>query len=77
MDNQRFHKKLATDEFRHLLPSLLPPIISINYIDFHNFLGKHALQTPVGKSCLTAPFLPQPLTSQNQPLTINLIETPG
>ena len=54
----------------------LQPIISINYTDFHSFLGKYALQISVGKSRLTAPFLPQPLTSQNQSLTIKLIETP-
>ena len=51
-------------------------IISINYTNFHNFLEKHAFQTPVGKSRLTGPFLSQPPTSQNQPLTMKLIETP-
>ena len=35
------------------------------------------LQTSVGKSCLTAHFLPQPPTSQNWPLTIKLIENPA
>ena len=75
--SQRFHWKPATGEFRRLFPRLLPPIISINYTDFHNFLRKHALQTLVGKRRLTAPFLPQPPTSQNQPHTINLIETPA
>ena len=64
------------DKFRRLLPKLLPPTVSINYTDFHNFLGKHALQTSVGKSRLTTPFLLQPSTSQNQPLTIKRIETP-
>ena len=69
--------KLARGFIRsRLLPRSLSPIISINYNDFHNFLGKHALQTPVGKSPLKAPSLPQPPTSQNQPLTIKLIETP-
>ena len=74
---QRFHKKRATGKFHQLLPKLLPPNISINYTNFHNFLGKLALQIPVGKSCLTAPFMPQPSTSQNQPLTIRIIETPA
>ena len=59
-----------------LLLCLLPPIISINYNNFHNFLGNHALQTSVGKVASRL-FLPQPPTSQNQPLTIKLIETPG
>ena len=72
---QRFHYNTATGEFHRLLPRLLLSIISINYTDFHNCLGKHGLQTPVGKSRLTAPFLPQPPTSQNQPLTIELIES--
>ena len=67
----------ATSKFRQLLPRLLPPINSINYTDFHNFLGKHALQTPLGKSRLMAPFLPQPPISQTQMLTVKLIETPG
>ena len=66
-----------TSEFYQLLLRLLPSIISINYTDFHNFLGEHTLQNPVGKSRLTAPFLPQPPTSQNKPLTIKLIETPN
>ena len=41
---------------------------------FTDFLGKHAPQTSVGKSHLTAPFLPLPPTSQNQPLTKNLLK---
>ena len=41
------YRGFIRSEFRRLLPWLLPPIISINNTDFHNFLGKHALQTLV------------------------------
>ena len=43
---QRLHLKLATGEFRWLLPRLVPPIISITYSDFHSFLGKHPSRPP-------------------------------
>ena len=69
--------EVSLEADNRLLPRLLQPIISINYTDFHNFLGKHALWTPVEKNRLTASFLPQPPTSQNQPLTLKVIETPA
>ena len=44
---------------------------------FSQFSGEACPPDPLGKSCLTAPFLSQPPTSQNQLLTIKLIETPS